>query len=207
MTRTCSDCPGTIGKYSKTGRCKACAMRIMHADPEYAARRDAATRKMNRTPEIRAKRSAVLKERYSDPAARKAMSEAALKQLAENPELAARRRELGAASFRAFHARGGYDWSAHHRARVDKRLSWCPADRLAEYQKLRSEYGATEARRMDVAAQAIRQGGDDRDLRIRRRRQEHLHVHANLRVAGERRPLLRYAEGQHLSGRVGAAAC
>lgn len=155
MTRICSDCPGTIGKYSKTGRCKACAMRIMHADPEYAARRDAATRKMNRTPEIRAKRSAALKERYSDPAARKAMSEAALKQLAENPELAARRRELGAASFRAFHARGGYDWSAHHRARVDKRLSWCPADRLAEYQKLRSEYGATEARRMveqDMAA-------------------------------------------------------
>jgi hypothetical protein len=155
MTRTCSDCPGTVGKYSKSGRCKACAMRVMHADPAYAARRDAATRKMNRTPEIRAKRSAALKARYADPAARKAMSEACLKRLAENPELAARRKELGAASFRAFHAAGTYDWVAHHRARVDKRLAWCPADRRDEYKKLRDEYGAAEARRMveqDIAA-------------------------------------------------------
>ena len=58
VARTCSDCSSTIGKHSKSGRCKACAMRVMHADPAYAARRDAATREMNRRPEIKAKRRA-----------------------------------------------------------------------------------------------------------------------------------------------------
>jgi hypothetical protein len=145
---TCSECPSPIGKASKSGRCKSCAMKLMHSDPEYSERRNAATREANRRPEARAQRRATAIARYSDPANRKAMSDACKAALAANPERAAWRKQHGADVLRAFHARGEFDWSAWHRERNAQAFAWLPEDKVEEYRSLRIKVGAEQAKAM-----------------------------------------------------------
>lgn len=145
---TCSECPNTIGKASKSGRCKSCAMKVLHSDPEFAARRNAATAKANRSPEARAKRSARAAEFYSNPSNRKAHAEACRAALFGNPERLERRRKMGADVFRAFHARKDFDWSTWHRERRALEFAWLPKELTEEYRSLRNKVGAEQAKAM-----------------------------------------------------------
>lgn len=155
---TCSECPNPIGKASKSGRCKPCAMRLMHSDPVFTAKRNAATREANQRPEARAQRRATAIARYSDPANRKAMSDACKAALAADPERAAWRKKHGADVLRAFHARGEFDWSAWHRERKAQAFAWLPEDKVESYRSLRTKVGAERAKAMilDEIARAER---------------------------------------------------
>ena len=145
---TCSECPNPIGKASKSGRCKTCAMKLLHSDPAYTERRNKATAEANRLPEARAKRKATMKNRYKDPAARKKMSDACRAAFHADPVKAEARRELAAESLRKFHAAGEFDWSTWHRERRAQAFAWLPAELVEDYKALRLKVGAPEARRM-----------------------------------------------------------
>lgn len=145
---TCSECPNPIGKASKSGRCKPCAMRLLHSDPAYTERRNKATAEANRLPEARAKRKATMKDRYKDPAARQKMSDACRAAFNADPAKAEARRAIASNSLRRFHAAGDFDWSTWHRQRRAQAFAWLPAELVEDYRTLRIKVGAKEARRM-----------------------------------------------------------
>lgn len=138
--RTCSDCPSPITKASKTGRCRSCAARATQSDPAFRARLEAGLRKVKASPEHRAKVGEMVRRAHAERAG--------------DPAYDARKREQGLRLRRQYDA--SPEAQARNRARRDdvgalnsaRRLSWCPAERRAEYRQLRKSFGAPEARRM-----------------------------------------------------------
>lgn len=106
------------------------------------------------------------------------MSEAKARSLAD-PVKRARVVAAGAKNLSAWHRGNDRDWSAWHAARVDRLLSWCPAERRAEYTNLRKYHGAVEARRiieaevpgtLEHARRTIANNNDIMRIREERRR-------------------------------------
>ena len=140
MTRTCSDCPSSITKASKTGRCRPCAGRHNHRDAAFVARLHAASAEAKRTPaaRARAKASGLRREaeRKDDPAWRaykvstgkrlRAMYDACPEAQAAN--LA--KRALVGEKLRA------------------RTLGWLPDRHRKQYEYLRTMLGAVEAKRI-----------------------------------------------------------
>jgi hypothetical protein len=144
-TMTCSDCASPITRMAKTGRCRPCASRRMHADPAYQAKRMGGLQRFFDQPGAREERSRIL--------------HAGLKNWRANmtPEQKRRATEHGKWLIQRYlsrpeiHARSQ---TPEARARavaayVEKRLGWCPVDRRDEYRALiRNHVPAAEARRI-----------------------------------------------------------
>jgi hypothetical protein len=83
---------------------------------------------------------------------------AAKKRALADPEKRGRVIATAAENLRQWHKTTTRDWSAHHRARAAARRAWCPADRWADYQALRRQSGAEQAKAMilDEIARAER---------------------------------------------------
>lgn len=85
-------------------------------------------------------RSCAAKARYSDPAARRVMSEAKKRALLD-PVKRERVSSTASTNLRQWHKTTTKDWSAHHRARAATARSWCPVDRWDDYVALRRQRG------------------------------------------------------------------
>ncbi len=138
-TRTCSDCPSPITRQSRTGRCHGCAVRRMHVDPEYQAKRLAGLRRHFDTPGARAAAGARL------TAHRAQMSDAERE----------RRREHGRWLIREVLTpeRVAKSQTADARARsglgnIEAKLGWCPVALRGAYRTLirSKKLSAAEAR-------------------------------------------------------------
>jgi hypothetical protein len=136
MTRTCSDCPAPISRYSK-GRCRPCSLLRTRTDPAIIEKRLARLRETVTTDEHRAKirraRFKIEAERANDPAwqaMRLAGGVRIQKAYLASPEAQRKRAEN--------HAKSA--------ARVQ--IPWCPDERRGEYRILRKKVGANEARRI-----------------------------------------------------------
>lgn len=92
-------------------------------------------------------RACAARAKYADPAARQTMSAAKKRALAD-PEKRGRVVSTAAENLRQWHKATTRDWSAHHRARAAARRAWCPADRWTDYQALRRQSGADQAKAM-----------------------------------------------------------
>lgn len=105
--RTCAECGARLDPRNRFGLCNSHSMKARHADPEFAAARDARMCAINADPEIAARRRAARKARYADPefAARsRAESRERLRALNADPEFSARNRERGRARMKALQA-------------------------------------------------------------------------------------------------------
>lgn len=131
MTRTCSDCPSPISRYSK-GRCRPCAFAAMQADPVATANRKAAVAEAVSRPESRAK--------LSD--AQKRVNE----QRRNDPEWRAMKRNCGEKLQDLF--RHSPEALAKWRQARLQMPKWCPPDLQDEYRALRRKVGRDEARRI-----------------------------------------------------------
>ncbi len=141
MTRTCSDCPSPISRFSK-GRCKPCSARRLNADPAISAKRKVAQEEFFGRPEVKKD----LAERIQRTAAkltpdqieaRRARGRHVAATVLHRPDVAARSNSPEAK------ARAG-------RARTNTVLAWCPPEYRARYRALKDSQliRAPEARRM-----------------------------------------------------------
>ena len=140
MTRTCSDCPSTITKKSKTGRCRSCAARANMANPQHREKLTSALRVVKASPEHRAIAAAASRgfhERLKDDPKFQATQRANGLRLRAQYDASAAAQAANLAS----RARAGQV----HSARI---LKWCPAERRPHYRAIRKFVGAAEARRL-----------------------------------------------------------
>jgi hypothetical protein len=115
MTRTCMDCPTPISRDSK-GRCKACAMREVHARPELRAARDAKIRATRQTPEFKARHQAA--------------TAAGKKRSMEQPGMLEKLQQMGRdVGARNFWRNGDAATQAAGRLAIKRaHLDWCPEE-------------------------------------------------------------------------------
>ena len=137
MSRTCLDCSAAVS--AKAARCRPCSTRRINADPELAARRDAATRARNADPGVKAATAARLaaymatmpeahREQRREQGRRAA-------RLLHSPEVRARNQS------QATRARAGVSITA-------TKLCWCPPPLRGRYRELTrtKHFTAAEAR-------------------------------------------------------------
>jgi hypothetical protein len=89
-------------------------------------------------------RSCAARAKYADPTARRVMSEAKKRALAD-PVKRARVATTAAHNLSHWHKTTDRDWSAHNRAQAARRRSWCPDDKWGDYQALRNMKGMDAA--------------------------------------------------------------
>ncbi len=143
MTRTCSDCPSPVTKASKTGRCRPCAAKANHRDPAFRARLEAGARANAARPEHRAKMKAAARRKHAERAG--------------DPAWEAYKRASGKrlrAQFDASPAAQAANLAK--RALVGeknrmRRLGWLPDRLRRQYESLRTNRGAAEAKRIVMA--------------------------------------------------------
>lgn len=148
MRRTCSesDCAAPITHQAKTGRCRPCANRRMHADPAYQARRLAGLARFFDQPGAREERGRILGDglrawRASMTADQKRRASQhgrwLVAQYLSRPDIRAR---ALSATARA-KAVAGY---------IQTRMGWCPVALRQQYYDLvvRKRIPAAEARRI-----------------------------------------------------------
>lgn len=155
MSRACSTCATAITARSKTGLCRACNIRRQSADPVWKAKRIERQRQATQTPEYRAACSVRSNARFSDPAARHAVSVGAKRAAQERPELVAKK-ALNLIAWRQANPEALREIAAANRATVTaNQRGWCPPERWTEYVRLRDKMGAVEAKQImlaDIAA-------------------------------------------------------
>lgn len=164
MNGFCTDCTAPLGPKNKSGYCRSCGSKRRYADPAYKARWHAGLAAKMEDPEFRALRSKIMTDRYADPAARQAVSEAKKRAFQEKPEMLEAHCKRAAKQFSDWHKNTDRDWSAWAKQqaaqRLAKRFAWLPEERRDEYRRMRrGGIPADEARGIierDMAAQERR---------------------------------------------------
>lgn len=156
---TCANCPATLGRANKSGRCRSCLAKHLNGDPAIAARRKAAIQKRFARPEVMAAHIARLVERNAN----------------RPPEEVEQLREHGRRRMAAIRsdpvimakcdaARAAPDVRQKQgQALSDRMLPWCPREWRPLYRELRKvgtpvpdARRAVEAEIATVAARARR---------------------------------------------------
>lgn len=142
--RLCLDCSTPVSRHNRFGRCRPCTAAVLARDPA-----------------TRAKTAVSMKRRWKDPVyharASKAISDAKLKRIAEDPAFAEEMRRKGSELGKSGLGHAAQD-NDEFRARMaetisDFRLAWCPPewrDRYREFRRRKVPVDEAKARTLDL---------------------------------------------------------